>query len=211
MAIEFPSSPALYDEFTITSTGQIYYWDGQSWTAKPATVAYASAATTASYALSALSASTSVTIGSRNPVCQVFAYINSVGTVSSGTNLKVNFLNNVINNAGSAWNTASGDYTVQVAGVYRLDGNIRYNSHNAANASYYSIYVTKNGSNIAETRYFPMISYAGAVSTGNVQALTECAVGDVLSFYIFQNSGQFLYVTPSSGSGYISIERTITY
>ena len=211
MAIEFPSSPALNQEFTIEATGQIYYWDGSTWSAKPPIATYANNVTTASYALSALSASTSVTVGSKSPQYQVFAYLNSVGTVASNTNLKINFYNTVLNKVGSSWNTSSGDFTCPAGGLYRVDSSITYNSHNSVSSSRYSTYVTKNGVNMGETRFYPMMSLPNIVCTGNNQALIDCNTGDILSFWIFQNSGTFLYVTPWSGSGYVSIERLITY
>lgn len=212
MALEFPSNPTLNQEFTIDATGQIYYWDGQSWTAKPETAPFAFTATSASYALSALSASTSITIGSKSPLYQVFAYINSVGTVANNTVLKLNTYNTQLNNSAGAWNTSSGDYTVSVPGLYRVDAQMTYNSHNAVSGSSYRVIATKNNVTQGETVYYPLITNAGPVCTGVLQALIDCrAAGDIISFYYQQTSGTFLYVTPGSGSGYVSIERIVTY
>lgn len=98
-----------------------------------------------------------------------------------------------VENAGTSWNAAAGEFTVPVSGWYRVSATLTYEMANIAAGFEYNVQVRKNSvaPPVGSLPHFTEASTNGniAINTGLLTSIVKCDAGDVLSVYTFQNQG----------------------
>lgn len=91
----------------------------------------------------------------------------------------------------SAYSTSTGNFTVPVAGTYRLSGMVTWGGSSASSAGSI-IYMTgnKNSTNISRMNYFVFqvttVSFTGGFAGTTI--IPNCVVGDVLNIVVSRDS-----------------------
>lgn len=96
-------------------------------------------------------------------------------------------------NAGNAWNAATGEFTVPKSGWYRVTTTLTYEKGNIVAGHEYNIQVRRNDAAppVDSLPHFTEANTTGsiAINTGLLTSIVKCNAGDVLSVYTFHNEG----------------------
>lgn len=107
---------------------------------------------------------------------------------SLGTAL-TNFGTTQSNNAGTAWNAATGTFTVPRAGYYQVTGSVEFQSTLWSAGTIFATGVTKNGANIAAIRFTVQANHTAGFNCGVATGISYFAVGDTIRLVAFQATG----------------------
>jgi hypothetical protein len=145
--------------------------DGSSWTYKTSTTSY-----------STYVYPTTIPRG-------VTVQANSASIPSGPLTALTSFATPVMNTSSGAWNTTTGVYTVNRAGIYRIDFRAMF-----ANASFtvggeIAAQIQRNGVTIYNASNFIERTATQYGMSGHAYATLQCAVGNTLRVLLYQNSG----------------------
>ncbi len=119
----------------------------------------------------------------------VTAQANAVSIPSGPLTAITSFATPVMNTSSGAWNTTTGVYTVNRAGIYKIEYRAMF-----ANASFtlggeIAAAIQRNGVTIYNASNFIERTATQYGISGHAYAAIQCAVGDTIRVLLYQNSG----------------------
>jgi hypothetical protein len=153
-----------------------------SWTTTASFATSASRATTASFA---------VTASYLSGTTPVYLSLTKVSSQSIPTNQETTIVSwaNLLNNTPSAWDNATGTFTVPRAGVYDISFSMMLEASAALNLTTveYAPIINYNGSTIYISNWWPQTTSTVRTPAVTVRVVLQLAVGDTIRPRIYQN------------------------
>ena len=145
--------------------------DGSSWTYKTSTTSY-----------STYVYPTTIPRG-------VTVQANNASIPSGPLTALTSFVTPIMNTSSGAWNTTTGVYTVNRAGIYRIDFRAMFANASFTAGNEIAAQIQRNGVTIYNASNFIERTATQYGMSGHAYATLQCAVGNTLRVLLYQNSG----------------------
>jgi hypothetical protein len=164
--------PTVHDAVLMADDSNIFIAsDGSSWAYKNSTTSY-----------STYVYPTTVPRG-------VTAQANSVSIPSGPLTPLTSFATPLMDTSSGAWNNSTGVYTVNRAGIYRLDFRAMFANASFTTGGEIAAQIQRNGVTIYNASNFIERTATQYGMSGHAYATLQCSVGNTLRVLLYQNSG----------------------